>query len=157
MGVIVTVLVNGVAISQTILKPKDDKGEEDDTEYTLDVRTQDSEGEMRTTIDADNEDTLWIYAQVRCNKPEIDTASLTRALGFSKEGANAAWLVLGTPQMRDGFKVVSIKARPPYAEAQLVEDGRVTVPVTSLIEGQSIRGPVDLSIEGYILMIKAVG
>jgi hypothetical protein len=148
-GAIAGVLVNGRLISRTRLQPPSrngdgDKGDDDEepTEYTLDIRTQD----QRTTLLPDDEDSLWIYGQVRCNKPEVDTASLTSSLTFGKEGPNAEWLKMDEPKMYSGFKAVCVHARPPYDEAQLI-NGDPMVRVSTTIDGNEISGPVTLTIE----------
>lgn len=150
----VTVLVNGVAISQAVLGSRngDQKEKEDKTEYTLDIRTQDRNQVTRTTLAADNEDILWVYGQVRCNKPEVDTSSLTQALSFSTEGPDVSWLVLGKAQMVEGFKVVQVRAGPPFPDAQLTA-GQASVRVSTIIEGKQISGPVRLDLSRLIIEV----
>lgn len=123
------------------------KPQEDPREYELDIRTQDD----RTSLNADGEDILWVYAQVRCNKPEINTEALTAGLTFTAEGADAKWLNLGTPQRTNGFKTVPVRAWPPSQEAQLSE-GKGTVVVSAMIEGNKIDGPVKLDLETKYVM-----
>ena len=84
---LVWVIYKGAKIGRTNSK-KDSQRKQ----YLLDVGTQDN----RTSLSADGE-MLWVYAQVRCNRPEVDTAALTAALTFAPEGADANWLMLGTP------------------------------------------------------------
>jgi len=152
-GTIITVLVNGVVIAQTILGPKDGEATEpgeEPTKYALDIRVQDQERVQRTNLAADDQDLLWIYAHVRCSDPDVDTQALTEAIAFTKQGPNASWLVLGEAQMRGGFKTVPVRARPPSQEAVLSGDG-ATVLVSALIEGRRVSGPVDLQLEHYVM------
>lgn len=146
-----TILVNGVPIGQAILRPKNGNGKEEEeerAEYTLNISTQDAEKVQRTYVGADDEDFIWVYAQVSCNKPEINTASITRAMVFTKEGPDAPWVVLGEPRMVQGYKVVAVKSRPPFPDAELTSE-QATVAVSATIEGEQIRGPVDISIYLY--------
>lgn len=146
-------MVNGVVIAQTILRPKDEERTDEDeerTEYALDIRVQDQNQVQRTNLAADNQDMLWIYGQVRCNDPDVDTQALTQGLAFAKQGRNAQWLIMGEAQMRGGFKVIPVRARPPSPDALLAEDN-VTVSVSALIEGRRIVGPVELQLEHYIM------
>lgn len=146
IGTIVTVLVNGVVIAQTILSPAqggDQPGDDDErTEYSLDIRTQD----QRTVLAADGVDVVWVYGQVRCSDPKVDTASLTRGLRFVADGPNAAWLTVGASQMSGGFKAVPVRASPPTAEAEPDGDS-ATITVSAMIEGRLIGGPVALVLD----------
>jgi hypothetical protein len=154
-GAIAGVFVNGALISRTRLQPvsgdgngKEENKEKEETEYTLDVRTQD----LRTTLTADGEDVLWIYGQVRCNKPEIDVGALTSALTFDSQGSNASWLRLEELQMVSGFKAARARAWPPTADAQL-EQGSPTVIVTTVIDGNQVSGSVQLDLEPKYVMV----
>lgn len=123
------------------------KREEEAKEYELDIRTQDD----RTSLNTDGEDLLWVYAQVRCNKPEVNTEVLTSDLTFTAEGADSKWLLLGAPQRTSGFKTVPVRAWPPSENAQLV-DSKATVTVSAIIEGSRISGPVDLELgQSYVM------
>jgi hypothetical protein len=161
-GAIVTVLVNGAAIAETILHPSGEQGQEEEEQeeeeeeeeprrYTLDIRTE----EERTTLEADGEDTLWIYGQVRCDDPEVDTEGLTQSLSFRPQGPNTAWFVAGEPQMSEGFKAVQFRARPPIPDAELAS-GQDQVLVSTTIEGTPVSGPVLLSLELYELLVEAL-
>lgn len=140
-------LVNGIPIAQTVLTqsggPQQAEGEEgeEDTKYRLDVQTED----YRTELAADGVDFLWIYGQVLCNKPEIDTASLTRALRFEVSGPNSDWIYLSPPEMSGGFKSVAIQASPPTEEAELAP-GNPTVTVSGQIEGRTFSAPVSITL-----------
>jgi hypothetical protein len=154
-GTVVTILINGVVIAQTILRPKGEEVEEGEeegerTEYTLDIRVQDQDQVQRTNLATDEKDLLWVYGQVRCNKPEIDTASMTEAMSFAKRGPNASWLVMGKARMRDGFKAVPVRARPPNPEALLAGEN-ATILISVPIEDQRVSGPVELQLEHYIM------
>lgn len=146
IGTIVTILVNGVVIAQTLLPPAqggDQQGDDEErTEYSLDIRTQ----EQRTVLAADGVDVLWVYGQVRCSDPKVNTASLTQGLRFVADGPNAAWLTVGSSQMNGGFKAVAVRASPPFAEAEPDGDS-ATITVSALIEGRLIGGPVALVLD----------
>ena len=117
-------------------------------QYWLDVGTQDN----RLALNADGEDELWVYAQVRCNQPEVDTAAITSALTFTVEGVDAGWLMLGPPVMANGFKTLPVRARPPRPDAQPPE---VDVPVVvwTTLEGQPLTGRVPLTLQVFALRI----
>ena len=123
------------------------KKEQEPKEYELDIRTQDD----RTSLNTDGEDFLWVYAQVRCNKPEVDTEPLTSSLTFTAEGTDAKWLGLGSPQRTNGFKSVPVRAWPPSANAQLSE-AKATVMVSAVIEGHPVSGPVTITLEELLRM-----
>lgn len=142
-GTIITILVNGATVAQSFGPSREgEEGDEEPPRYTLDIRTDG----MRTTLLADGEETLWLYAQVRCDKPEVDTASLTAGLRFVAVGPNSDWLLLGPSQPSGGFKAVPVRARPPSPTAQLL-DPTATVAVSGLIEGELAQGPVELTLE----------
>jgi hypothetical protein len=94
---------------------------------------------------------LWVYAQVRCNKPEVETVALTSNLTFTAEGTDAKWLSLGLAQRTDGFKSVPVRAWPPSENAQPAE-GRATVMVSAMIEGTKVDGPVKLNLNSKYVM-----
>lgn len=123
------------------------KPDEQPKEYELDIRTQDD----RTSLNADGEDILWVYAQVRCNKPEVNTEALTAGLTFTAEGTDAKWLSLGLPQRSNGFKTVPVRAWPPSQDAQLIE-GKAVVMVSTFLEGNRVNGPVKLDLEPKYVM-----
>lgn len=151
-------LVNGVAISQAILRPRDGSGKEtgkekeEQTKYTLDIHTQDANMVQRTDLAVNDEDFIWIYARVICNKQEIDTESITRALAFTREGPDSEWLVLGESRMVAESKVIAVKARPPFPDAELTSE-KATVAISASIEGNQIRGPVNLTLFQYQLVV----
>jgi len=147
-GATVVILVNGTSIGETILgrdKGDDDQGENEDEEdpprYSMELSTEGS----RTELKADGEDTLWIYGRVTCDKPEIDTGSITAGMSFSAQGPSGDWLILGPPRMSGGSKAVRVQARPPYEGAEL-QSSDATVVISAIIEGEEINGPVDLSL-----------
>jgi len=78
----------------------------------------------------------------------VDTLALTSALTFTKEGPNADWLILDVSQsqMVSGFKTVPVKAKPPFADAELAEGGPIVM-ISTIIEDHHINGPVTLSLE----------
>jgi hypothetical protein len=153
-GVTATVLVNGAAISQVLIQRRDEgeeggeEGEpEEDKKYFLDIVTQN----QRTTIAADGKDQLWIYGQVTCTDPEVDTSGLTRSLGFTPGGPNAEWLHLGDMQMSGDSKAVCVTASPPGPEASL-QDGGAFVRVGTMIEGKPVSGNVHLEIVPELIL-----
>ena len=117
-------------------------------EYFLDVGTQDN----RTSLNADGEDLLWVYAQVRCNRPEVNTASITAALTFATEGVDAPWLLLGPPAMANGFKNVPVRAWPPSPDAD-PQEGNATVVVWTYLEGRPLSARVTLDVQAFALRI----
>jgi hypothetical protein len=123
------------------------KEEKEPKEYELDVRTQDD----RTSLNIDGEDLLWVYGQVRCNKPETNTEAMTAGLTFIPQGPDAKWLQIGASQKINGFKTVPVRAWPPLENAQLAE-GKVIVAVSAIIEGYPISGSVQLELgQSYVM------
>jgi len=116
-GAVVGVFVNGVFKGQTILRAQggdgEDHKEKEELHYTLDIRTQDRDGVARLSVSVDGEDVLWVYAQIQCSKPDVDTSALTQSITFSVEGPNREWLVLGEATSVSGYKVAPIRAWPP--------------------------------------------
>lgn len=147
---IINGLVNGALIFQnTIRRPRQEGEAEDDTRYTLDVRTED----QRTKLAADGEDRLWVYGQLTCDKPKIDTASLTRALAFQFSGDQAGWMSIKTEQFNNGFKSVQIVCTPPTPETEVPEDAAVTVTVSGrTAEGDTVEVPVQIRLGSGLKM-----
>jgi hypothetical protein len=150
LATIVTVLVNGTTIARTVLRSKDGEGKKEEnekTEYTLDIRTQDE----RTTLTADGEDRLWIYAKLTCSKPSVSSQSLTAGINFSFGGEYANWMSIKQIQFKDGYKAGQLAAEPPSAEAEIKEGANVTVSVSgSTAEGEPIEAPVTIELEGEL-------
>jgi hypothetical protein len=165
-AVTATVLVNGAAVTQILLrrgskrKPdgtaaayagrtdednRGEKGDQDDQDkevkYYLDIRTEN----QRTQLATDGKDQLWIFGQVQCTDPEVDAGSLTGALSFIAGGPDSAWLVLGPPTMTGGYKAVLVRAQQPAPEADLAE-GSAFVRVGVTMEGKVVSGEVQLSL-----------
>jgi len=115
--------------------------EEEDREYFLEISTQN----QRTTIATNGKDQLWLYGQVMCNDPEVDTSGLTKSLGFTPGGPNAEWLRLSDMQMSGGHKAVCVTASPPSPDAALA-DGGAHVRVGTMIEGKPVSGNVQLEL-----------
>jgi hypothetical protein len=147
---IVSVLINGNEVIRTLINPRSDGGDtpsgEEPTHYSLDIRTQDRSRLQRSSLAADGEDALWIYVQVECNKPKIDTATLTSGVQFLAMPPNADWLQIADIQMLGGYKVAMIRARPPAPNANLVSSEAV-VGVLAWLEGRQITAPVPLTLE----------
>jgi hypothetical protein len=145
------VLVNGASVaSLAFTRPAgsadngdgDEEEEEKERNYTLDIRTE----EERTDLTTDGEDSIWLYALVRCDDPEVDTLALTQALSFSTSGPDGSWLKLEQEQMQGERKAVLVRAEPPSAEADLTE-GKATVLVSGTVEDHQVNGPVDFSLD----------
>jgi hypothetical protein len=150
---VITVLVNGAAVTRIVLR-QGEEGEEGEKQkdYFLDIRSED----QRTVLATDGKDKLWIYGQVRCTDPEVNTDALTQSLGFTPGGPNASWLRLGEPQMKGGFKAVLARAYPPTPEADL-QPGGAFVTVGTLIENRNVSGNLDLELlPEYYLEFKEV-
>jgi hypothetical protein len=155
-GATVVILVNGTSIGETILgrdRGGDDGSEKQDEEdrprYSMELSTEDA----RTDLAADGDDALWVYGRVTCDKPEIDTGSITAGLAFSAAGPSGNWLILSPPQMSGGSKAVRIQAAPPYEGAELLSS-EATVMVSAIIEGEKIDGPVSLTLSEGDLELK---
>lgn len=143
-------LVNGALIFQTTTRrPRGPEEPEDNTHYTLDVRT---EGE-RTTLAADGDDRIWVYGQLSCDKPAVDCAALTRALSFTFGGAQAGWMSIKSEQFTDGFKAVQLVATPPTPETEVPPDATVVVTVSGrTADGDQVQVPVNLRLEEGLKM-----
>jgi len=110
----------------------------------MDVRTEDE----RTTLAADDKDRLWVYAQIMCNKPEVDVRSLTAAIAFSFQGKYANWLKIKQQQFVGSHKAILLAAEPPSPDAQLDDNANVIVQVSgATAEGEPIEVPVTISLE----------
>jgi hypothetical protein len=152
-AVIVAIAINGAEIARTLVKPAqptEDGQTEEATEYRLEIRTED----RREDVAADGLDRLCIYANVVCNKPEISTAEMTDSIQFAKEGINVEWLKLGEPQMVGGCKSISVRAEPPFPDAELTDD-TATIRVSAFIAGGVRGGPVRLKLLYYQVVFDA--
>lgn len=147
---VINALVNGALIFQTTRpRPRAEGEPEDDTHYTLDVRTED----QRTKLAADGDDRLWIYALLTCDKPAVDTASLTQALAFTFGGEQAGWMSIRQDQFTDGFKAVQVVCTPPTPETEVPENAAVTVTVSGqTAEGDTVEVPVRLELADGLRM-----
>ena len=108
------------------------KGLSGATRHVLDVRTED----RRDTLEADGEDMLWVYAELISNDPDLSTHRLTRTIDFSVEGSHADWVTLGRAQMKNGMKVIRVKAEPPAGRLEL-DDAEIRI-VASVGVGEAI-------------------
>jgi hypothetical protein len=160
----VTVLVNGNALPPLLIPPKDgdpaDSEGEDDPEdptdggddgednkkkrnYTLDIRT---DGE-RTTLGVDGIDSLWVYAQITCDDPEVDAAALTDGIAFDVDGPFADWISFDDPTNRDGYKAIEVYAYPPTDDDELGDgDNIATIEISANVEDSPVGGSVNLSL-----------
>ena len=120
-------------------KAKDDDGEKKKKDYSLIIETTES----REVLAADGRDRLTVRARVTCTDPEIATGPITEAIRFALTGADAAWVKMEEPRVAGAFRAVELSARPPAAEAQLV-DSAFTLTLMVEIEGQMVHGPVDI-------------
>ncbi|MBS0659021.1 MAG: hypothetical protein JSR82_12340 [Verrucomicrobia bacterium] len=147
---VINALVNGALIFQTTRRRPRAEGEaEDDTHYTLDVRTED----QRMAIAADGDDRLWVYGRLTCDKPAVDTASLTQALAFNFGGEQAGWMSIRQEQPTGGFKSVQLVCTPPTPETAVPEDAVVTVTVSGrTADGDTVEVPVNLRLEPGLRM-----
>jgi hypothetical protein len=154
---VISALVNGALVFQRVTPPPvtaavaatrgDDGPAEEPARYTMDVRT---EGE-RTSIRADGDDRLWVYAKLTCSKPAVSSASLTNGIALSFAGEHARWMRGEQTQLTGGFKAFQLAARPPSPDAELPDDAAVTVTVSgSTAEGEPIDVPVELELEGEL-------
>jgi len=151
-GVVVVALVNGIRVLPPLLiRPAKNGRRRKKKKYTLDVRTEDG----RTEIYCDGEDLLWIFAKVSCNKPSINTSSITSTINFSVSGPNSDWLDLGKPQYRKGYRAIPARAWPPSPES-LLDPGNPTVMVSVKIENHPFQVPVDLTLTHYELEVTPV-
>jgi hypothetical protein len=142
-AVIGTILINGAAIQTLVLKPPGTGGKdgEPDKQYLLDVRTEGS----RTSLWADDEETLWIYAKVTCSDPAVDCRAITASISFTPGGTNADWLTLRQQDLSD-FKSIQISALP-VASAPPGETGQATMDVSAVCEGGRLTARVPLELE----------
>jgi len=162
----VTVVVNGNAFPPLVIPPKDGEGSPKDGEgedggdgeddggddgngddekkkrnYTLDIRTED----QRTSISTDGIDSVWVYAQITCDDPDVDTASLTDSIEFSVEGQYADWIMYDDPTSVEGYQAIEVWAFPPSDDAVLGESGNtVTIDISATVEDAPVGGSVDL-------------
>lgn len=147
----VTIAVNGASVGTTVFGGDggddggggggDDNGEKKQRRYQLDIRTEDN----LTELYADGEDSLYLYARVLCNDPDVDAAALTDSIGFAVEGPNADWLILDAVESTDGFKAVPLRAWPPSETAELL-DGGPAVRVSVVLDGHPVSQAVQFDL-----------
>jgi len=143
-GTVISGLVNGALVFQSGTPSTTSDTGEKPTHYTMDVRTEDE----RTTLAADDKDRLWVYAQIMCNKPEIDVRSLTAAIAFSFQGKYSNWLKIKQQQFVGANKAILLAAEPPTPEAELEENATVIVAVSgATADGEPIEVPVTISLQ----------
>ena len=138
-GVIATILVNGVAIQTILLSPPetDEEGNQiPGRQYFFDIRTQGG----RTSLQANGQDSLWIYASVSCSDPEVDTSGVP--ISFHPGGTNWDWLKIA-PGAAGGMQAAQVFATAPAGSAG---PGSAAVVVTAAVEGQSLRADVPLAL-----------
>ena len=158
VGVIATVLVNGAAIATIVLSPPqtvsqgasggeggDGQPQDPPKQYFLNILTQD----YRTSLKTDGQDSLWVYAQVSCSDPNVDTTGLTAAVHFHAAGDNAAWLIPGAPTRNGGYAAIEVRAQPPAPGAQLAGAGAAVV-ASTMIEGTVVSGTVPLQLASEV-------
>ena len=138
------VLVNGRPVSRRQGRPTEQEGDEPPVNYTLDIRTEDE----RTSLAADGEDRLWLYAKITCDKAGVDTDSLTSAISFSFGGGQyAGWMEIKSTQSHSGYKAVLLACTPPVPDAEIAEDASVLVTVAGMsADGDSIEGTVTIEL-----------
>jgi hypothetical protein len=141
---VISGLVNGALVFQrTPLNPPSE-GQEEPARYKMDVRTEDE----RTSLAADRMDRLWLYAQLSCSKPSVDSQALTAAIQFTFDGTYAAWVSIKNSQSISGYNAVQLAADPPSPDDELPDDATVTVLVSgATAQGEPIQVPVTISLE----------
>lgn len=133
-----TVILNGRPKGGRGGKKKENDGEKQ-KDYSLIIETTES----REVLAADGRDRLTVRARVTCTDPEVATGPITDGIRFAVTGADAGWVTMDGPRAAGGFRAVELSARPPSAEARLV-DSAITVTLMVEIEGQMVEGPVDI-------------
>ncbi|MDZ4403183.1 hypothetical protein [Prosthecobacter sp.] len=139
----INVLVNGSLVFQQPGKPGPD-GEEP-TQYTMDIRTED----QRTSLGADGEDRLWMYAKVMCSKASVNAQGLTNAISFTFGGSKyAGWMSINSTQAHSGYKAVLLACTPPSPDVDIEEGAKVIVTVAgATADGQPMHGDVTLDLD----------
>lgn len=145
-GVIATILVNGVAIQTILISParQGEEGQEGEEEqparqYFFDIRTEGG----RSSLMANGQDSVWIYASVRCTDPEVDCGPLTAGIGFSPGGSNWDWLQMGGADYSGGMKAVQVLA---MAQGGARAAGSASMVVTAEVEGQSLHAELPFAL-----------
>ena len=144
----INVLVNGALVFQR--PPKPGKDGEEPAQYTMDIRTED----MRTSITADGEDRLWVYAKILCSKASVNAQGLTGAISFTFGGSKYAdWMSIKSTQSHSGYKAVLLACTPPDPEAEVEENATVELTVEgATADGEPMRGVVTLRIDPMLQM-----
>lgn len=144
----INILVNGSLVFQQPGKPGKD-GEES-PQYTMDIRTEDK----RTSIAADGEDRLWVYAKIMCSKPSVNAQGLTNAVSFTFGGSKYAdWMSIKSTQSHSGYKAVLLACTPPSPEAEVEEDASVILTIAgTTADGQPMHGDVTLKLDAALEM-----
>lgn len=144
----VSAFVNSALVFQKpSRKPSDKKDRDDEANYILDVRTENE----RLYLVADEKDRLWIYAQITCDKPSVNTQALTQDIAFRFEGDYAEWMHILSTTFVDGRKSVLIAAKPPSEGAGVREGASVRLIVVGHTEdGEEILAPASLELLGEL-------
>lgn len=144
----INVLVNGGLVFQR--PPKPGKDGEEPASYTMDIRTEDE----RTSIAADGEDRMWVYAKILCSKASVNAQGLTNAISFTFGGSKYAdWMSIRSTQSHSGYKAVLIACTPPSPETEVEEGATVDLTVEgSTADGEPMRGTVTLKLDAPLEM-----
>ncbi len=139
----INVLVNGSLVFQR--PPKPGKDGEEQASYTMDVRTEDE----RTSIAADGEDRMWVYAKIMCSKASVNAQGLTSAISFTFGGSKyAEWMSIKSTQSHSGYKAVLIACTPPTPETEIEDGASVELTVEGqTADGEPMRGTVTLQLD----------
>lgn len=143
---VISALVNGALVFQ---RSSGERREgEDQARYTMDVRTENE----RTSLVADDQDRLWVYANLKCVKGAVES-DLTATVSFSFIGEYANWVSIRSTQFTGGYKAVLLAAKPPSPDAELAEGANVTVLASgTTAEGERIDVPVTIELDGDLEM-----
>jgi hypothetical protein len=116
------------------------------THYTLDVRTENE----RTSLVADDQDRLWVYAKLTCLKGLVKT-DLTKLVSMTIGGEYAGWVSVRQAAFSEGYKAVLLGAKPPRAEAELKDEASVILLFSAATaDGETIEGPITVQLRGEL-------
>lgn len=160
-AVIVVIVVNGVEVGRVLFPPKEEGettegGESEEKkeprQFYLQIETRDDQGQMRTTLDADVEDQITVYA--RCLEVGKGLAAdATESIQFSLT-PSTVWVEVGEAPSAGGAKAIGVRTTKP--ELRGTPPASVTVDVSATIEEQTVTGSVGISLTKRKLRVEVL-
>jgi len=157
-AVVVTVLVNGQEVVQTILQPRDTQAteeaeggeEQEPRQLQLQIDTRDESGASRTEINVGQRDRIYLYARcLQVGKGPLPAA--TQSIRFALT-AGQGWVALSDQGMRYGSRIAAVDSVQPSPPGDVPEGAGVYVSAT--FEGESVGAPVTFTLASSQLVLE---